>query len=90
MMMVPPKHIAKLSEDDIKYLEKFPEPQQAVLMATRELEKPTYVNLSIYLGVPVGTVKSRLSRARQQLAKLKRRDAIVGDEGGSHSGTQEV
>lgn len=87
--MVPPKQIVKLSEDDVKYLEKLPKPQQLVLDATRTLVDPTYKSLAEHFGWPQGTVKSRLSRARAALVKLKRRDIVIGEQDGSYSGAQE-
>lgn len=84
--MVPPKQIVKLSEDDVKYLEKLSKPQAAVLDATRTLVDPTYKSLAEHFNWPQGTVKSRLSRARKELLKLKRRDTVIGEQDGSYSG----
>jgi len=56
-------------------LEKLPKEQQAVLVL-RELEDYTYEEIAVILGCSLGTVRSRLSRAREALRK-----AMVGRAG---------
>jgi RNA polymerase sigma-70 factor (ECF subfamily) len=43
-----------------------------------DIEERTYVEAAEVLGVPVGTVRSRLFRAREQLARLLR--DVLGEE----------
>lgn len=52
-----------------KALEKLPEDQKVVLMLI-VLENVSYQEASEILNIPIGTVMSRLSRARQNLTKL--------------------
>jgi RNA polymerase sigma-70 factor (ECF subfamily) len=49
-------------------LARLPEKHRAVL-ALREVEGMTYEEIAAALGVPVGTVESRLHRARRALAE---------------------
>lgn len=56
-------------QDIQKALEKLPKDQREVLLLIG-LEEMSYVEASEILGIPVGTVMSRLSRARGQLRKL--------------------
>jgi RNA polymerase sigma-70 factor (ECF subfamily) len=53
----------------LRALEKLPRPDQDVL-ALCVWEELTYEEASLALGVPVGTVRSRLSRARGRLREL--------------------
>ncbi len=48
------------------------EPQRVVIVL-REIEEMTYEEIASALDIPVGTVESRLHRARQKLAKKLRR-----------------
>jgi RNA polymerase sigma-70 factor (ECF subfamily) len=56
--------------------------REAVIL--RDLEELTYDEMLSILGVPIGTVKSRINRGRIELAKLmksRRRDLMTGGQG---------
>lgn len=55
-----------LGEDMQAALDALPEPFRKVLWL-REIDGLTYDELSVVLGVPTGTVRSRLSRARKRM-----------------------
>jgi RNA polymerase sigma-70 factor, ECF subfamily len=57
-------------------MEMLPPDQRAVVLLV-SVEGQSYADAASALGIPVGTVMSRLSRARAALAK-----SILGDEGG--------
>lgn len=48
-------------------------PEFREVLVLREMEGLSYRDISAVVGVPIGTVMSRLSRGRDQLAKLMRR-----------------
>lgn len=50
-------------------IEQLPEPFREALVL-RELEELSYCDIAAITGVPIGTVMSRLARARQMLAEL--------------------
>ncbi|GAB4366290.1 MAG: hypothetical protein OHK0021_09790 [Bryobacter sp.] len=52
-----------------------PELREAVIL--RDLEEMEYKEIAATLGVPEGTVKSRLNRGRAELAKILRRQKVV-------------
>lgn len=61
------KHLVLLSEDG-EILKLLPEGQRLVLEATQvEPKPPTYEELSASFKIPIGTIKSRLHRARQAI-----------------------
>lgn len=67
----------KLSEDDLPLVKLLTPKHEEILLATRELSPPSYSSLAIYLGAPVGTIKSRLSRAKAELRKQISRQQFV-------------
>lgn len=50
----------------------------------------SYTDTAIALGVPVGTVRSRLARAREHLRKLAGSELDAGQTGGPASGSEPV
>lgn len=74
--------ISKLLREDIeKALNKLPADFRAVIVLV-EIEGHSYADTAAILGVPVGTVRSRLSRARSMLQKflwkLAKAEGIAG------------
>lgn len=66
----PPEQEAGLHERDLlRALEALPEEQRAVLLLVSVEDLP-YAEVAAVLGVPIGTVMSRLSRGRDRLAAL--------------------
>lgn len=59
-------------------LAELPEEQRAIIVL-RDIEDLPYEEIAELLGVPRGTVKSRLHRARGQLARVLNRTASVSD-----------
>jgi RNA polymerase sigma-70 factor (ECF subfamily) len=53
-----------------------PEQREVVLLIA--LEDMTYADVSTSLGIPIGTVMSRLSRGRERLRKLMNGEAKTG------------
>ena len=53
---------------------------QRSLLWLREVEGQSYAELAEILGIPVGTVRSRLSAARQELRNIWRSDRVVKKE----------
>jgi len=53
---------------------------QRTLLWLREVEGQSYAELAQILGIPVGTVRSRLSAARQELRLIWRGDRVVKKE----------
>jgi RNA polymerase sigma-70 factor (ECF subfamily) len=53
---------------------------QRSLLWLREVEGQSYAELAQILGIPVGTVRSRLSAARQELRQIWRGDRVVKRE----------
>jgi RNA polymerase sigma-70 factor (ECF subfamily) len=52
-----------------------PELRETVIL--RDLEEMEYREIAQVLGVPEGTVKSRLNRGRAELARILRRQKVV-------------
>jgi RNA polymerase sigma-70 factor (ECF subfamily) len=48
-------------------------PEQRAVLVLREVEELSYQEIAEALAIPVGTVMSRLSRARERLVRLARR-----------------
>lgn len=68
----------KLEETDQPYLIKlavWSERQHNLLLASARNPRPSYTDLSIEFAVPLGTVKSRLNRARQRITKWRKEQA---------------
>ena len=70
----------------LRALQKLPRADQDVL-ALCVWEELTYEQAALALGVPVGTVRSRLSRAR---ARLRERTSDPGHEWDEHVATEET
>lgn len=49
--------------------------QHALLVAAHRADQPSYVQLAEELGLPQGTVKSRLHRARAKILKWRKNAA---------------
>ena len=62
--------MAKVMDDEVaKALEQLPEPFREVVILC-DIEGLSYAEVAQALGIPVGTVRSRLSRARETLRRL--------------------
>jgi RNA polymerase sigma-70 factor (ECF subfamily) len=74
VLSVPPGAMAVLELRDLEaaIAKLAPEQRQVILLVG--LEGMQYEEVALILGVPVGTVRSRLSRGRDQLRKLMDRD----------------
>lgn len=73
-----------LSEHQIsKYVQstinKLPPDQKAIILL-REIDELSYEEIAEIMNIPVGTVKSRLSRARFYLKKVLKNNEIIGKE----------
>jgi RNA polymerase sigma-70 factor (ECF subfamily) len=55
--------------------------EQRSLLWLREVEGQSYAELAEILGIPVGTVRSRLSTAREELRRIWHGDRQLGKEG---------
>ena len=63
-----------------------PEEQRAVLLLVT-LEDLSYAEVAKVLGIPLGTVMSRLSRARVRLQELLDGAAVAGTSAGTLAGS---
>src|SRR5690349_14799702 len=61
-------HLAQSAALVLKHLEKLP-PEFREVLVLREIEDASYREIGEILSVPIGTVMSRLARARQMLRK---------------------
>lgn len=68
-----PRPLVVVLDTDIPHIGTMSSDAAAILSAASLAA--TYLDLSFELGVPVGTVKSRLHRARQKLAALREAEA---------------
>jgi len=86
-----PADAADLGMDLQRCLMRLPEDQRAVLLLVT-LEDMAYADVARVLGVPIGTVMSRLSRARSRLHELMEGTSIPARStvAGSGSGSQET
>src|SRR4029077_6704661 len=76
VMIVHPTALAVLQLRDLEAaIAKLPQEQRQVILLVG-LEGMRYEEVALILGIPVGTVRSRLSRGREQLRKLM----DLGDE----------
>lgn len=57
---------------DLAHIKAMPKDAAEILRAANA--SATYLDLSFELGIPLGTVKSRLHRARKRLEKLRTAD----------------
>jgi len=67
-----PEYQVELSEAHQKVmaaLERL-EPQERAIIILRDIEEMNYEEMAVVLEIPVGTVKSRLSRARMALREM--------------------
>lgn len=62
----------ELTDDDEPLLKKLTRPHRDILLLSKELTDPSYKGIANHMGSPVGTVKSRLSRARHILIALRK------------------
>ena len=76
-----------LKEDIVAALDALPESFRVVVVLS-DLEGMSYQEIAETLGVPVGTVRSRLARARSQLQKTLWKHAT--DRGLTHKATDET
>ena len=76
VLIVHPNALATLQLRDLEAaIAKLPQEQRQVILLVG-LEGMRYEEVALILGIPVGTVRSRLSRGREQLRKLM----DMGDE----------
>lgn len=72
-MGAPRKYLVELDESDVPHVSAMPKDAAAILIAASL--SSSYLDLSFELGVPVGTVKSRLHRARSRLQRMRDAEA---------------
>ncbi|WP_421955336.1 RNA polymerase sigma factor [Polaromonas sp.] len=75
--LVAPESASSQSLDLQRCLMRLPEDQRAVLLLV-SLEDLTYEEVAKIIGIPMGTVMSRLSRARTRLRELMEGPAAAG------------
>lgn len=77
LMAVPPSQEDRLRTSDMeRALARLPSEQKEVVLLVG-LEQLSYKDVSTVVGVPVGTVMSRLHRGRERLRALTSADALV-------------
>jgi RNA polymerase sigma-70 factor (ECF subfamily) len=86
--LVAPRDAADLELDLQRCLMRLPEDQRAVLLLVT-LEDMAYADVARVLGVPIGTVMSRLSRARSRLRELMEGGAAPARDPASGLGEQD-
>ncbi len=83
-----PSGAADLALDLQRCLMRLPEDQRVVLLLVT-LEDMPYADVARILGVPIGTVMSRLSRARSRLRELMEGADVPARDAAFESGTQD-
>ena len=66
----------ELTPEDEQHLHKLGREQELILRTHATLEDNSYTSIAQHLQLPVGTVKSRLSRARTHLTRLRSRSQL--------------
>jgi RNA polymerase sigma factor (sigma-70 family) len=66
-------------------LQKLPQPQR-VLLLMHDVEEYTLIELETILETPIGTLKSRLHRARDRLRGILLEEGLDGEDQGTFSG----
>lgn len=61
----------QLKESDWVYVERLPQSHKQLLEAYHGEHSPSYIDLAQAYSIPIGTVKSRLNRARQKIVKWR-------------------
>lgn len=69
-----------LTDEDEPLLPKLTKRHREILLALNELEQPSYGAIAYHLQIPLGTVKSRLSRARACLRAIRDSNTIHTDQ----------
>lgn len=64
-----------LKNDDEIFLTKIPERLVEALRAVHPPESVSYEQAALDLGIPVGTVKSRVNRARERVLRMRQNAA---------------
>lgn len=67
----------QLSEYIQSAINKLPPDQKAIILL-REIDELSYEEIAEIMNIPIGTVKSRLSRARYYLKKVLKNNGIIG------------
>ncbi|WP_398471523.1 hypothetical protein [Tardiphaga sp.] len=61
----------KLTDDDNAHVSKLAPSSQALLIAAETDIGGSYAQLSAFFNIPLGTVKSRINRARNKIEALR-------------------
>lgn len=79
----PTQEDALMRKDIMNALSQLPEDQRSVLLLV-SVEDLSYAQVAEVLGIPIGTVMSRLSRARERLRLILDGAPEAGQKAGSH------